>query len=151
MARNSGWKHWHFENFGKHCHRKVIFCRSIDMACTLYEYYEDGLGDCAYSNPQSGPAPSNRIFAMYHSESASSVKTAVSDSLLDPNEVVRRVFATRSLGMGIDCPNIREVTHWGSMFSAILPSRKWKSRKRWLASKSYSIACCPLTHWGALQ
>lgn len=76
------------------------------MACTLYEYYEDGLGDCAYSNLQSGPAPSNSIFAMYHSESASSVKTAVSDSLLDPNEVVRHVFATQSLGMGIDCPNI---------------------------------------------
>ena len=93
--------------------RKVIFCWSIDMACTLYEYYEDGLGDCAYSNPQSGLTPSNRIFAMYHSESASSVKTAVSDSLLDPNGVVRRVFATQSLGMGIDCPNIREVIHWG--------------------------------------
>ena len=50
---------------------------------------------------------------MYYSESASSVKTAVSESLLDLNGVVRRVFATQSLGMGIDCPNIREVIHWG--------------------------------------
>ena len=92
---------------------KVIFCCSIDMDCTLYEYYEDGLGDCAYSNPQSGLTSSNRIFAMYHSESASSVKTAVSDSLLNPNGVVRRVFATHSLGIGTDCPSIREVIHWG--------------------------------------
>lgn len=93
--------------------RKVIFCRSIEMACTLYEYYEDGLGDCAYHDLQGGLIPSNRVFAMYHSESASSVKTAVSESLLDPNGVVRRVFATQSLGMGIDCPNVREVIHWG--------------------------------------
>ena len=57
--------------------------------------------------------PSNRIVAMYHSESATSVKNAVSTSLSDPSGVVRRVFATQSLSMGIHCLNIREVIHWG--------------------------------------
>ena len=32
-------------------------------------------------------------------------------------KVVRHVFATQSLGMGIDCPNIQEVTHWGVLCS----------------------------------
>ena len=50
---------------------------------------------------------------MYHSESATSMKNAVSTSLSDPSGVVRRVFATQSLSMGIHCLNIREVIHWG--------------------------------------
>ncbi len=49
---------------------------------------------------------------MYHSESAESVKKAVCDSLRDSNGVVRRVFATQSLSMGIDCANFREMVHW---------------------------------------
>lgn len=93
--------------------RNVIFCRSIEMACTSYKYCKDGLGDCAYCDPQGGLIPSNHAFAMYHSESASLVKTAVSELLLDHNGVVRHVFAAKSLGMGIYCPNIREVIHWG--------------------------------------
>ena len=95
------------------CDRKVFFCRSIEMACRLYEYYEDALEKSVYNDPSGGPVPSNRLVAMYHSESAPSVKNAVSSSLSDPNGVVRRVFATQSLSMGIHCQNIREVIHWG--------------------------------------
>lgn len=32
--------------------RKVIFCRSIETACRLYEYYEEHLSECAYYDPQ---------------------------------------------------------------------------------------------------
>ncbi len=92
--------------------RRVYFCRSIEMACRLYEYYEDSLGNCAYFDPCGKLVPANRIIAMFHSESAESVKKAVCESLGDPNGIVRRVFATQSLSMGIDCPNIRHVVHW---------------------------------------
>ena len=50
---------------------------------------------------------------MYHSQSPPSVKKAVSFSLSDPNGVIRCVFATQSLSMGIDCLNGREVIHFG--------------------------------------
>ena len=99
--------------FGVKSDRKVFFCRSIEMACRLYEYYEEALGKFVYCNPSGCPIPSNRIVAMYHSESATSVKNAVSTSLSDPSGVVRRVFATQSLSMGIHCLNVREVIHWG--------------------------------------
>lgn len=69
----------------------------------MYEYYEESLGECAYYDPQGSLIPSNRLIAMYHSETATSVKTAVSRSLLDPSGVIRRVFATQSLSMGVDC------------------------------------------------
>jgi len=67
--------------------RKVFFCRSIEMACHLYEYYEDALDKAVYCDPSSGPV-SNRPAVMYHSESAPSVQNAVSSYLSDPNGVV---------------------------------------------------------------
>ena len=82
------------------------------MACRLYEYYDDVLGARAYFDPNGKLVPSNRIIAMYHSESAESVKRAVSESLADPNGIIRRIFASQSLSMGVDCPNIRQVIHW---------------------------------------
>ena len=93
--------------------RKIIYCRSIEMACQLYEYYDELLEESAYHDPNGNLVPSNRIIAMFHSDSAPSVKTAVTASLADPNGIVRRVFATQSLSMGIHCLNIREVIHWG--------------------------------------
>ncbi len=92
--------------------RKVFFCRKIEMACRLYEYYEDSLGNAAYFDPSGKLVPANRATAMFHSESAESVKRAVCEALGNPDGVVRRVFATQSLSMGIDCPNIWHVVHW---------------------------------------
>jgi len=68
---------------GVACDRKVFFCRSIEMACCLYEYYEDALEKSVYNDPSGGPVPSNRLVAMYHSESAPSGKNAVSSSLME--------------------------------------------------------------------
>ena len=94
--------------------RKIFFCRSIEQTCKLYEYYESMLGEeSGYYPPGAAINPTNRIFAMYHSNSASSVKKAVLESLANPDGKVRRVFATQSLSMGINCQNFRCVYHWG--------------------------------------
>ena len=42
---------------------------------------------------------SNCIVAMYHSESATSMKNPVSTSLSDPSGVVQRVLATQTLSI----------------------------------------------------
>lgn len=41
------------------------------------------------------------------------MKKAVLESLANPDGKVRRVFATQSLSMGINCQNFRCVYHWG--------------------------------------
>ncbi len=101
------------KTLGVAAERKLFFCRSIEMACRLYEFYVDALQDTAYFDPNGPRSASNRIVAMYHSESAPSVKISVTAALADANGIVRRVFATQSLSMGIDCLNIREIIHWG--------------------------------------
>ena len=79
------------------------FTFQLLMACQLYEYYDKLLEESAYHDPNGNLVPSNRIIAMFHSDSAPSVKTAVHASLADPNGIVRRVFATQSLSMEIHC------------------------------------------------
>ena len=66
------------------------------MTCRLYEFFEAYLGDQSYTD-STCHNPETRIFAMYHSECASSVKETVMKSLSDSNGVVRRVFGTQSL------------------------------------------------------
>lgn len=95
--------------------RKIFFCRNIEHTCKLYDYYESVLGEeHGYYPPGAAIDPTNRVFAMYHSNSAPSVKKAVLESLANPNGKVRRVFATQSLSMGINCQNFRYVYHWGA-------------------------------------
>ena len=93
--------------------RKFFFCRTIEVTCQLFEFYREKLGDKCLAVADNDDEPSNRIISMYHSQSPPSVKKAVSSSLSDPSGVIRRVFATQSLSMGIDCPNVREVIHFG--------------------------------------
>lgn len=47
---------------------------------------------------------------MYHSESANSVKETIMKSLNMQNGSIRRVFATQSLSVGVNC---LEVVFWG--------------------------------------
>ena len=93
--------------------RRIYFCRTIEMVCRLYEVFESHLGAEAYTSSTDHFSPDNRMFAMYHSESAKSVKEAVLHSLSTEDGTVRRVFATQSLSMGVNCPNVREVVFWG--------------------------------------
>ena len=91
-----------------------FFCRTIETVCQLYEFYRDKLKEKVLADQAGMDVPENRVIAMYHSQSPASVKLAVSASLSDPHGVVRCVFATQSLSMGIDCPNIQELVHYGT-------------------------------------
>ena len=110
------------------------------MACRLYEYYEEALGKFVYCNPCGCPIPSNRIVAMYHSESATSMKNAVSTSLSDPSRVMRRVFATQSLSMGIHCLNVRSYSLGNTMNTRAIFPGMWTCWAGWLTSKSNLVA-----------
>ena len=85
---------------GIHVQRRLFFCRSIEVACQLFEFYKDKLitADKYLAKTDLTDEPANRLIAMYHSQSPKSVKLAVYASLRDLHGVVRRVFATQSLG-----------------------------------------------------
>ncbi len=64
------------------------------MACRLYKNYEDSLGNAAYFDLSGKLVPAKRVIAVFHSESAESVKRAVCEALGNPDGAVRQSFAT---------------------------------------------------------
>lgn len=55
----------------------------------------------------------NRLVDKYDACTAPSVKNHIVQSFSDPQGVLRVVVATIAFGMGLDCPNVRHVIHWG--------------------------------------
>ena len=52
---------------------------------------------------------------------------------------LRIVIATFAFGMGIDCPDIRQVIHMGLKSSEMLCLGNWKSRQGWFPIESCFI------------
>ena len=71
-----------------------VYCQSLDMCVSLYTHIVQALQDASYYPPGAEHISNSRLFAMFHS------CTLVLRS--QTNSVVRVVFATMALGMGVD-------------------------------------------------
>ena len=70
--------------------------------------------DLAYFDPKGNLVPSNRMIAMYHSESVESVKKAVMQWVASWPKWNYTPYIRHSVPEygHIDCPNVRQVIHW---------------------------------------
>ena len=57
------------------------------------------------------PVPENRLFAQFHSPQTNEMKDEILRQLSSGQSVIRVVFATVALGMGVDIRGIRRVIH----------------------------------------
>ena len=71
------------------------------------------LRDKSYWPNRSRKKSINRIFAIYHSGTASKIQEHVLSSLKDPESSVRIVIATTALGMGVDIKGLHWVINYG--------------------------------------
>jgi superfamily II DNA helicase RecQ len=55
--------------------------------------------------------PENRLFAQFHSPQTKEMKIEILKQLCSPQSIVRVVFATVALGMGVDIRDIRKIVH----------------------------------------
>ena len=82
--------------------RTIIYCRSLSSCGQLYSFFQQELDDSLRST-----------YAMYHSKTPEEIQRKVLESIVDPSGMVRLVFATSALGMGVNLPNIRRIIHLG--------------------------------------
>ena len=56
---------------------------------------------------------SARLVAMFSACTESKVKNVVLQNFKNPSSCLRVVIATVAFGMGLDCPDVHRVIHWG--------------------------------------
>ena len=97
--------------------RTVIYCRSLNMCADLYAHFHHELGQKSYFPSGAETISDNRLFAMFHANTPQHIKEVVLQSLTHPKGVVRIVFATIALGMGVNLRDVNTVIHYGAPLS----------------------------------
>ena len=95
--------------------RVLIYCRSLNMCADLYAHFCYELGEKGSYYPENAEHVSdNRLYGMYHAKSPSHNKDVILKSMLDANGVVRVVFCTVALGMGVNFAGLNHIIHYGA-------------------------------------
>ena len=94
--------------------RVIVYCHSLNICSDLYAHFHFELGDGSYYPPGAPHVSDNRLFGMYHSNTPQHNKDVILRSLVSPTGVVRVVFATVALGMGVDLRDVNCVIHYGA-------------------------------------
>ena len=94
--------------------RVIIYCRSLDMCAHLYVHFLHAIGPHSYFPLGSPEISDHRIFGMYHSNTTEYNKHIILDSLCKSDGIVRTVFATMALGMGVNFSGLTKIVHYGA-------------------------------------
>ncbi len=92
--------------------RTLVFCRTMNDCSTLYQFFRNGLGK-DFVEPTDAPDNSKyRLIDMFHRYTDPNVRSNII-KLFTSESQLRIVICTISFGMGINCPDVRNVIHVG--------------------------------------
>ena len=91
--------------------RVIVYCHSLNICADLYAHFHFELGDASYYPAGAEHVFENRLFGMYHSNTPQHNKEVILRSLVSSSGVVRVVFATVALGMGVDLRDVNCMVH----------------------------------------
>ena len=94
--------------------KTVVFCQSFTSCFRLYDYLRIKLKENFTFPPGYPDLHQFRLVDMYHGGCMTYMRENILNTFTKASSVVRVVIATSSFGMGIDCPDIRQIIHWGT-------------------------------------
>ena len=94
--------------------RVIVYCRTIDLCADLYAHFLHSLGESSYFPLGSDQVSDNRLFGMYHSNTPFYNKQVILQSLSVQDGIVRVVFATNALGMGVNMAGVNTIIRYGA-------------------------------------
>lgn len=90
-----------------------MFCRTYDSCARIYLYIRNRLGK-EFTEPFGAPDLARfRLVDMFTACTERDVKQNILTAYCTADSHLRVVIATVAFGMGLDCPNVRRVIHWG--------------------------------------
>ena len=94
--------------------RTIVFCRSYNSCISVFYYFKSSLGK-NISQPKGYPNLAEfRMVDMYTACTHPLVKDTILKQFQQPQSALRVIVATIAFGMGLDCPNVRCIIHWGA-------------------------------------
>ena len=54
--------------------RVIVYCQSLDMCADFFEHFHNSLGEMSYYPAGSKQVSDNRLFGMYHSNTAHTIR-----------------------------------------------------------------------------
>ncbi len=96
----------------KRMDRVLIFCRSYQDVIRIHQFFKLSLGDNWLDTPNSPDYVKHRVVDIFTHCTHTSVKTKIIEQFMSESPL-RVVIATVAFGLGMNCPDIRQVIHWG--------------------------------------
>ena len=92
----------------------IIFCRTYDESSCIYLFMRSRLGIFGVQ-PIGAPDLSRfRLVDLFTACTHKDVKDKILHNFTTCGQVLRVVIATVAFGMGVDCPDVRRIIHWGA-------------------------------------
>jgi superfamily II DNA helicase RecQ len=93
--------------------KTIIFCQRYLDCSKLYLRIRYALQENFTEPPSSPDIHYNHLITMYHSAATQPTKEKIMTSFCQQESNLRILIATSAFGLGIDCPDIRHIIHWG--------------------------------------
>ena len=94
--------------------RVIVYCRSLNLCSSLYFFFLSNLGSESYYPSGAVEISDNRLFGMFHAQTPQHNKDVILSSMQKEDGIVRVVFATVALGMGVNFVGLNRVIHYGA-------------------------------------
>ncbi len=93
--------------------RVIVFCRTYYSCAKIHMFMKSRLGK-EFTQPVGAPDMARfRLVDKFSACTHPQVKADILKAFCTPNSQLMIVIATVTFGMGLGCPNVRRVIHWG--------------------------------------
>ena len=93
--------------------RVIIYCRTYETCSMIYLFLKSRLGAEITEPIGTVDLARFRLVDMFTACTTATVKRTILELFCKSDSNLRIVVATVAFGMGLDCPNVRSVIHWG--------------------------------------